>query len=227
PVRWSSVAKRRASGSDDNKDNPLLDGLNTDLLKFNTHNKSEFHSVGYFGFEYRDNVIDARNLLFKNKILDIFKVIFPIANFTNCNAQLNGYANHRYGMFYERIFAHFKKTGIIVHSDYRGGTDEICLGNNEVLVYSAGKKVDVVRPNIRYATEEEKDECLAFLNEGREDEHVVRFIKLLRGEVCDTVKEIFAWNIATIIKLKYIDDNTKTLGKIKSEVYEYYFRQKL
>lgn len=165
---------------------------------------SGFISLQELGFSYSNILKDARKKLHEDGILDIYKVIFPIANLTNSDGQVNGIYSVAYLGYYIDICRIFKRNSLLVHS-YKN-IDELIAGKNLVIRLLDGQLTDIAEVNVPniFVIYEKKETYNGFVAEAQEVEtHLEKFIKILEGQCSDEIAWTVAYNVASILNLDW------------------------
>jgi anthranilate phosphoribosyltransferase len=102
------------------------------------HAGSQFIPLVDLGFEYSETTKAARCYLHRNQIPDIYKVIFPFANYTNPRMQINGVSSLVYFHLFENLAQALKRNVMIVHSMH--GIDELMPGKNRIVAFWNGAR---------------------------------------------------------------------------------------
>lgn len=101
---------------------------------------SKFISLASLSFPYNSSLREARKRLKIEGIPDIYKVVFPFANYTNPRIQVNGVATIVYWDIFERLATKLKRAICIVHSEHE--IDEAMPGHNRLLLISDTRRIE-------------------------------------------------------------------------------------
>ena len=172
------------------------------LLDYNMANESMYLPIMFFGYIYYDIIRVARRQIYEQKELDIFKIIFPLANLSGYKGIVNGVSVWKDIQYYEYIYKNFKKTGIIVHNRTYG-VDELFAGENEVIYYRKGEQVYKEEIKI-IIPDNHLDSYLKFFLESKPQEHVDKYIRLIESKAPAAAIDTISYNIALLLKLHYL-----------------------
>lgn len=224
-----------------------IDEKKMQYLDYNSENKSIYLPITYFGYIYREVVRRARNEMYSlnntdanngRKPIDIYKIIFPAANLTDYKAIINGVSRTEYIEFFEYIYVHKRKTGIIVHN--KKGIDELFEGTNQLIYYQDGIRICDYNLHIRIPDNAGRNSYFSYFKESNGAEHVGKFFQLFdehNKSITKEIRETISYNIALFIQLHFLvsksyspsdnsyqddlgPDRLKALMKI---VYSYFF----
>lgn len=163
---------------------------------------SGFISLQDLGFNYSNVLKKARKNLYDDGILDIYKIIFPIANLTDSNGQINGICSLAYLGYYIDVCRILKRNSLVVHS-YKN-IDELIAGNNLAVRLLAGQLTDIAEvevPNI-FLSQEKKAQYDGFIAEANAVEtHFGKFTEILAGQCSNEILWTVAYNVASILNL--------------------------
>jgi anthranilate phosphoribosyltransferase len=98
---------------------------------------SQYIPLATFGYPYNNVLRQARRRLHVANIPDIYKIVFPFANYTNPTIQINGASTRLYFELLVKLAQHFKRNTCVIHSTL--GIDEIMPGSNSLFLYSDGQ----------------------------------------------------------------------------------------
>lgn len=96
----------------------------------------KFLRLSEAGFAYREELRQARRRIHREGIPDLYKIVFPFANYTDPFLQVNGAAKELYFERFCELCELTKRTACIVRS--AAGIDELLPGNNRVAYFSEG-----------------------------------------------------------------------------------------
>jgi anthranilate phosphoribosyltransferase len=102
---------------------------------------SRFVPLAELGYPYNPHLRQARRKLKQDGIPDIYKVVFPIANYTNPIAQLNGVASDLYAQVFASLAGRINRPICLVQSEH--GIDELMPGQNRI-TYIHGQRLESV-----------------------------------------------------------------------------------
>ena len=88
------------------------------------------------GFAYREELRQARRRLHREGIPDLYKIVFPFANYTDPFVQINGAAKEIYFERFCELSAITGRTACIVRSE--AGIDELLPGRNRIAFFDEG-----------------------------------------------------------------------------------------
>jgi anthranilate phosphoribosyltransferase len=88
------------------------------------------------GFSYREELRQARRRLHREGIPDLYKVVFPFANYTSPVVQINGAAKEIYFERFSELCAIMGRTACLVRSV--AGVDELLPGANRIAYFAGG-----------------------------------------------------------------------------------------
>ena len=161
-------------------------------------NGSGYVSLSKLGYPYSDHLRSARVSLYKARIPDIYKVIFPSANITCSSGQVNGIYSAEYIPSFINILTALERNAILVHSLL--GVDELMPGRNIVIRLSHGK---ITETEVNISSHGMDKEFEHFIAESPNiNDHLARFIDILSGNCPKSVTEILAYNVACILNLR-------------------------
>lgn len=175
---------------------------------------STFLSLESIGHKYSTELIRARKKLHENQQLDIYKLIFPSANFTKSSGQVNGVHKEDYIPYYIKIAKKFNKNMLIVHSiDYK--VDELLAGRNKVIhIYNGHVKEEIISIPRKMSSEK----YWAFFKESTNiAEHIDKFVKIANKEIDNDILLTISYNVACLLKLQYPQESLTELNKIAFE----------
>lgn len=162
---------------------------------------SGFIPLKDLGFDYLPPLKQARVQLHQDGILDIYKVIFPISNFTNSHGQVNGVYSLAYLGYYIDICRQRANNSLIVYS-YRN-IDELIAGKNLAVRIVNGsvllREVEVPQ-TLDQAAQQAYNEFIAESPE-KLSHHVRKLIKLVDGDCLNDVIWTLAYNVAALLSL--------------------------
>ena len=88
------------------------------------------------GFPYREELRQARRRIHRDGIPDLYKVVFPFANYTDPVVQINGAAKKIYFECFSELCALTGRTACLVRST--AGVDELLPGTNRIALFTGG-----------------------------------------------------------------------------------------
>lgn len=88
------------------------------------------------GFAYREELRQARRRLHREGIPDLYKVVFPFANYTSPVVQINGAAKEIYFERFAGLCGILGRTACLVRSV--AGVDELLPGRNRIAFFKGG-----------------------------------------------------------------------------------------
>lgn len=160
------------------------------------NDKSRFLSFGELGISYENTLVNARKKLNEMGMLDIYKVIFPFSNVTNCTAQVNGVSNEQYLDIYTDLSLKFSRRVIILLSSL--GVDELMPGLNQYVKINKGKLE-------RFSLFIESDALNDLKEEEEISEVLAKFYDIMSGKARLDIQKIINYNAASIINLIEMD----------------------
>lgn len=163
-----------------------------------------FFSTQDFGFPYPDELIRARKVIFNENIPDIYKVIFPFANLTGNQGQVNGVANEYYYGVFVTLAELLKRNSVIVHN--MRGCDELFIGRNRLTRIRNGKRLQEIEFEIM-AKDGKIDDAL--LESEDIESEAVKVNGILSGNVNNDLLSVVNYNAASILLLSNRFDNIK------------------
>jgi anthranilate phosphoribosyltransferase len=197
-------------GSKDFNSFLLSKALNSQRQFYFFNDKSKFLSFNDLGLAYSEALVEARRKINKEGYLDIFKVVFPFANFTGCYGQVNGVSNKDYLSLFVELALKFNRHCILVYSNL--GIDEIMPGENQYVTINNNQikesKLMLPSSNIEFFIESENSEIL-----------IQKFKSIMTKDTSDEVLKTIFYNTAAIINLK---EKQKSI----QDIYETYFNNK-
>lgn len=100
---------------------------------------SKYLALAELNFDYNKVLRRARKRLKERKdpIPDIYKVVFPFANYTNPQIQINGVSTKVYLEIYDQLARRFNRPVCIVDSEF--DIDELMPGKNEIRCWLNGR----------------------------------------------------------------------------------------
>lgn len=167
-----------------------------------------------FGWQYSEALRDARRRIYSDGILDIYKVVFPSTNLTGSYGQVNGISKLDYLDFFINISIALDRNSVIVNSPIHNN-DEMISGKNLITRILNDKIVncEIVIPGINNQKYDD------FIHESDDlNEHISRFIKIIKGECETDVVWTIAYNAACILNLEYQD---LLLESLAEKVFQY------
>lgn len=185
-------------GSDD-----FFDALRIHLSNIDPSEKREpmhfSHGSGYLsladlGFPYNPHLRLARRRLKEEGVPDIYKVVFPFANYTNPRIQVNGVSTKVYRDIFDRLAIKLKRPVCIVHSAH--GIDEIMPGKNSILFVSDVRRIEM---EWNFATDYPGQVWTAFSEKETACQTVELFEQIMFGYAPQIVTETILENAALLI----------------------------
>ncbi len=156
---------------------------------------SRYLRLGDLGFPYRDCLRNARRRLWKLGIPDLYKVVFPFANYTDPAIQINGCGRPVYRDLYTALAVQTRRNVWIVHSEL--DIDELTPGKNELRFVNRGQ---IAESTVKFGTRCSSAEVRRELRERpTANEHVDLFLDLLRGQASPEFTETLCWNAALLV----------------------------
>lgn len=185
----------------------------SDRQKISYKKGSGYRSLNNLGFPYSESLKKARIELYNNGILDIYKLVFPIANFTKSSGQVNGVYSQKYINHFIDILKALDRNSLIVHSEY--DVDEIIIGKNKIIRICKGTvtECDLIFPV------ENKKHYMNFISESNNlEEHISKFIRIVNNDCPEEVIWTIAYNVACILNLEH---QNIVLEEISEKVFKY------
>jgi anthranilate phosphoribosyltransferase len=162
---------------------------------------SGYFSLSDLGYPYSENLKKARLKLYQEDVPDIYKVIFPASNLTHSSGQVNGVYSSKYIDYFVDISIALQRNSLIVHST--NGVDEIAAGRNLLIRISNGK---LTEGEVNLPNHDVGDSYTKFIAESADlNEHVSKFINILKGNCPQDVILTIAYNVACILNLERQD----------------------
>jgi anthranilate phosphoribosyltransferase len=88
------------------------------------------------GFAYREELRQARRRIHREGIPDLYKIVFPFANYTDPVVQINGAAKEIYFERFGELCGIMGRTACLVRSE--AGIDELLPGRNRIAFFEKG-----------------------------------------------------------------------------------------
>ncbi|MCW1913098.1 hypothetical protein OJ996_05915 [Luteolibacter sp. GHJ8] len=88
------------------------------------------------GFVYRNELREARRRIHREGVPDLYKIVFPFANYTGPVVQINGAAKTLYFERFAELCELLGRTSCIVRAE--SGVDELLPGRNRIALFDRG-----------------------------------------------------------------------------------------
>ncbi|MFM6375152.1 MAG: hypothetical protein ACKPH1_15745 [Microcystis panniformis] len=162
---------------------------------------SGYFSLDELGYLYSNPLREARLMIYRESIPDIYKIIFPVSNLTNSSGQVNGVYCSNYIDRYIDVSIALERNSLIVHSTHE--IDEIFAGRNLVIRIFNGR---LVKSEVNLPEHYVNDDYFEFMSESADiKNHISKFEKILKGECSEDISLTIAYNVACILNLEYQD----------------------
>lgn len=158
-----------------------------------------------FGFPYNPLLRLARRRLKAEGIPDIYKVVFPFANYTNPRIQLNGVATSAYFDIFDRLATNLNRSVCIVHSSH--GIDEAMPGNNIVLFISGSRRVQL---EWQFSVDSANRVWTTFAEKNTARETVELFEQIVLGRGPAIIEETIIANAALLLASRRMVDSSSS-----------------
>ena len=170
----------------------LKEKKGTDKIYYSS--KSKYIGLPELGYHYSSDLVTARRKLHSNKILDIYKLIFPLVNFTNAFAQINGVHRIEYLNYYLHVYKKLKKTGVVIYND--NDIDEIYFGRNYIYCIQHGLILEKIVLDIEPGNEE----SLNYFKESKKIEgHLAKLDEIINKKVDESIRKVILMNVAIVV----------------------------
>lgn len=153
-------------------------------------------SLGSLGFPYRASLRNARRRLWREGIPDVYKVVFPFANYTFPEVQINGCRDATYRKLFFQLACRTGRHVWTIASELN--IDELAPGRNLVTRIRQGESSEQV---VTFGNEWDPQQVRSALAEKRTaDDHVELFLGVLAGTGDPVYRETVLWNAALIVQ---------------------------
>jgi anthranilate phosphoribosyltransferase len=155
---------------------------------------SHYFPLSDFGFPYNATLRKARRRLFKNAIPDLYKIVFPFANYTDPSIQINGASSALYFSIFTDLCRHFNRNACVVRSLH--DFDELIPGDNVLYIHTSAVKehINLHLPNATWS------QLKTILSEtSAPSQSPTLLLSLLAGKADPLLKQIVAWNAALYV----------------------------
>ena len=158
---------------------------------------SRYIALSELGFAYNTVLRQARRRLKATGIPDIYKVVFPFANYTNPQIQINGVSTKVYLNIYDQLAGYFKRASCIVDSEF--DIDELMPGRNEIRcwVNERGHRL-----NWQFCESSEDGVWKLVDEKDSAEETVSLFSDVLNGDADPAIQQTILYNAALIIAMQ-------------------------
>ncbi len=164
---------------------------------------SRYIPLADFGFPYNPILRLARRRLKAKGMPDIYKVVFPFANYTNPRIQLNGAATRTYFDIFDNLATTLNRSVCIVHSLH--GIDEAMPGNNLVLFIAGNRRVQF---EWQFRVGSANAVRVAFAEKNTARQTVKLFAEIVRGRAPIIYKETIVANAALLVASRRMADSS-------------------
>lgn len=147
------------------------------------------------GFAYREELRQARRRLHRDGIPDLYKVVFPFANYTDPVVQINGAAKEVYFERFAGLCGIMGRTACLVRSV--AGVDELLPGKNRIAYFTGG--VRHFDAEFLFLPEHMAENVSRFREAGSLFAAVDGFIDLLGGKAAPLIRDTVLLNAALIL----------------------------
>lgn len=158
------------------------------------------------GFAYREELRQARRRLHREGIPDLYKIVFPFANYTDPFVQINGAAKEIYFERFCELCAITGRTACIVRSE--AGIDELLPGMNRIAFFAAGiRKFD---SEFQLLSRYPADGVEGFAESQSPHLAVELFLDLLDGKASPVLRDTVLQNAALVLACASLADGSDT-----------------
>ncbi|WP_035608986.1 hypothetical protein [Haloferula sp. BvORR071] len=154
-----------------------------------------FFRLSEAGFAYREELRQARRRIHREGIPDLYKIVFPFANYTNPLVQINGAAKEIYFARFSELCAALGRTACLVRSAV--GVDELLPGKNRIAFFNSG--VRHFDAEFLLLPEHETGGLDRFREAGSPRAAVDLFLDLLEGRAAPFLRDTILQNAALIL----------------------------
>lgn len=147
------------------------------------------------GFAYREELRQARRRLHRDGIPDLYKVVFPFANYTDPLIQINGAAKEIYFERFAELCHIMGRTACLVRSV--AGVDELLPGKNRIAFFMGG--VRCFDAEFLFLPEHMAESVNRFREAGSLFAAVDGFVDLLDGRASPLIRDTILQNAALIL----------------------------
>lgn len=108
------------------------------LARMLAASRFRFLRLSEAGFAYREELREARRRIHREGIPDLYKIVFPFANYTDPVVQINGAAKTIYFERFAELCGLLGRTACLVRSE--AGVDELLPGRNRIAFFDRRKQ---------------------------------------------------------------------------------------
>ncbi|QJE97352.1 hypothetical protein [Luteolibacter luteus] len=165
------------------------------LAKALAESSFKFLRLSEAGFAYRDELRQARRRIHHEGIPDLYKIVFPFANYTKPFLQINGAAKEIYFQRFSELCVLLNRTACIVRAD--AGIDEILPGNNRIAFFRDGaRELDA---NFNLLPQHAAENMDAFHEAASPRDAVDLFVAMLEGRASPIIRDTVLQNAGLIL----------------------------
>jgi anthranilate phosphoribosyltransferase len=155
---------------------------------------SRYIPLASIGFPYSIALRNARRRLYRQGIPDIYKIVFPFANYTNPAIQITGASSACYFNILVRLCKHFERTACVIYSEYN--IDELMPGKNQYFTYLNS----VANTGVLSYSDISEELLWSLFGERRTRLQSVNLLReVLTGRVHPVIKEVIVRNAALYV----------------------------
>ncbi len=166
------------------------------------------------GFAYREELRQARRRLHREGIPDLYKIVFPFANYTSPAVQINGAAKEIYFERFSELCAITGRSACLVRSI--AGVDELLPGRNRIAFFTHGARS--FDAEFQLLPEHAAGQLDAFRETGSPHAAVDLFVDLLEGKAAPLVRDTILQNASLILSCDSLaSGDTSSIDELMSQ----------